>query len=105
MRAAPAGGMGEYSRPCDDVGRRTGKSTCPCHPERIGGRSLVSLRNHPRDKIAPMLRRLMGILAGLSLLLLLALIGLWVWRRANAPAADRLLDSAPLAIDFSRVSP
>ena len=52
-----------------------------------------------------MLRRLMGIVAGLSLVLLLTLIGLWVWRSANAPAADRLLGSAPVAIDFSRVSP
>jgi Polysaccharide biosynthesis/export protein len=51
-----------------------------------------------------MLRRLTTILAGFSLLLLLALIGLWVWRRSNAAAADPLLDAAPVAVDFSRVS-
>jgi hypothetical protein len=51
-----------------------------------------------------MLRGLFTLLSALSLLLLLALAGVWMWRRTNTAAANRLLDAAPVAVGFSPVT-
>ena len=50
-------------------------------------------------------RRLFTIAPALPLLLLLALVGLWVWSSFDREGADRLLDASPVAIDFGSVHP
>ena len=50
-------------------------------------------------------RRLFTIASALALLLLLALVGLWVWGMVDQDGADRLLDASPVAIDFLSVHP